>query len=236
MRNASIIATSIIALFLQVSAAIGQDWELLSKDRQLPWAAVGKLIQGRLDSDKICTATLVAPDHILTAAHCVFAARNATPSELRRYTFLAGWNDGAAVASSSIAEIIPSPNYEPGAKNPLELIVNDWALVRLTDPISNIAPLTVTAPPGPWEPVYFLTYSGFNKEAAALSSGCEQKVLAEGPLLINCPVIGGNSGAAVLVGNQENPQIVAVISSKAEGTAVAVIPDDVLLTMIAERL
>lgn len=229
-------ASIFTSLILLATSAEAQSWKLLSAEEQAPWAAVGKLIKGQLQSDKFCTATLIAADLILTAGHCIAGARNDTPSQLRRYTFLAGWNDDEAAGSSSIAEIILSKNYDPTKLSQVGFLNHDWALVRLTDPITDVQPLPVVGVPGPWEPVYFLTYSGLNSQSPLLTSGCDHYVLDAGPLHINCPVRGGNSGAAVLVGTPDDPQIVGIISSKAENTAIAVIPDEELLALLEERL
>ena len=233
MVRPSIIVVAIMALFTQILGASAQQTQLLTTDEQQPYSAIGQLVQGRADDSGLCTATLVAPNYILTAAHCVFGARNSTVSELRRFTFAAGWNNGKAVATSSIAEIIIPQSYAPFSEDSLSMLNNDWALARLTDTITEIDPLPITRVPGPWEPVYFLTYSDRNREAPLLTKNCQHRVLEQGPLQIGCPVIGGNSGAAVLVGDPSNPEIVAIIAAKAQGNAFAVIPSEELLSLVS---
>ncbi len=233
MIKPSILLAAIFTLTFGVSEGSAQQSRLLSAEQQVPYAAVGQLVRGRMKNDGLCTATLVAPNYILTAAHCLFVARNDTPSELRQYTFAAGWNNGTAIAASSLAEIIIPDTYSPMSDDGLRMLNNDWALARLSDPITEVEPLPITRIPGPWETVYYLTYSQRNREAPLLTRNCRHHVLEQGPLLIGCPVIGGNSGAAVLVGGQENPQIVAVIAAKADGNAFAVIPNEELLYLIS---
>ena len=123
------------------------------------------------------------------------------------------------------AEIIIPNSYAPVSNDRLSMLNNDWALARLTDPIVEVQPLPITRVPGPWETVYYLTYSQRNREAPLLTRNCQHRVLDQGPLLVGCPVISGNSGAAILVGDQDDPQIVAVITAKADGNAFAVIPN-----------
>jgi len=233
MIKPSIILAAIFVLALNVSKALAQQSRLLSAEQQEPFAAVGQLVRGRKQDNGLCTATLVAPNYILTAAHCLYVARDDTPSELRQYTFAAGWNNGTAIAASSIAEVIIPDSYTPVSNDGLRMLNNDWALARLTDPITEVEPLPITRVPGPWETVYYLTYSQKNREAPLLTRNCQHRVLDQGPLLVGCPVIGGNSGAAVLVGSQDNPQIVAVIAAKADGNAFAVIPNEELLSLIS---
>ena len=90
MIKPSILATALICLFVGPSVVSAQQALKLSPEQQAPWAAVGQLVKGRIGTQSVCTATLVAPDVILTAAHCVNGAKNETPSGLRQYTFAAG--------------------------------------------------------------------------------------------------------------------------------------------------
>jgi len=223
----------ILALIGFAPAGVAQQRSILTAEEQAPWAAVGKLVNGRIGAQGLCTATLIAADYILTAAHCVAGAKNYTPSQLRRFTFAAGWNNGEAVATSSIAEIIVAEGYAPSGEMKLEALNNDWAVVKLTDPITTIEPLPIVRLPGPWEPVYYLTYSKGHDEAPLLTRGCDHRVMEQGPLQIACPARSGNSGAAVLVGGPDNPQIVAIIAAQARNNAFAVIPDEALLELVA---
>ncbi|SHG79334.1 V8-like Glu-specific endopeptidase [Cognatiyoonia sediminum] len=232
MIKPSILAIALICLFVGPSVVSAQQVTRLTPTQQAPWAAVGQLVKGRIGTQSVCTATLVAPDVILTAAHCVNGAKNETPSGLRQYTFAAGWNKGEAFATRSISEIIVPRSYVPGGEDRLRNLNSDWALVRLSDPITNIEPVPIVPLPGPWETVYFLTYSNAEPDTPYLTSGCAHRTLEEGPLQIACPVSSGNSGAAVFVGQPDNPQIVAVIAAKAQNNAFAVVPGEELLSRI----
>lgn len=232
MLKASILACTLISLVASISNANAQQWRLLSAEEQAPWGAVGKLVNGRIGAQGLCTATLIAPDYILTAAHCLATAQKLTPSQLRRYTFAAGWNDGKALGTSPVAEVIIPEDYRFGRKTDLETLNSDWALARLAEPIVDVQPLPLVRLPGPWEPVYYLSYSQKHDEAPLLTKGCAHRVMEQGPLQISCPAVGGNSGAAVLVGRPESPQIVAIIAAQAQSNAFAVIPNDELISLI----
>ncbi len=91
------------------------------------WPAVGVYnIDGGYGG--MCTAALVAPDMVLTAAHCAADSTEddnfITVSQLSE----AIWSDVHAVA-----EAIPHPNYNGNAQHP-----HDIALLRLVDPIEDI--------------------------------------------------------------------------------------------------
>jgi len=95
----------------------------------MPWGAVGKLQAASMNFRALCTATLVGPSTIVTAAHCTFNDR------VRRYFspgalhFLIGYT-GSRYAGHAIGTAIKiSDGYDPG--RPKETVGSDWALVSL---------------------------------------------------------------------------------------------------------
>jgi protease YdgD len=94
-----------------------------------PWRAIGKLQVPSVSFYQSCTATLVAPTTVLTAAHCVFNPRT------RRYHlpgslhFLIGY-DGSRYAGHALAiKFETGEGYDP--TRPKETIGSDWTLITL---------------------------------------------------------------------------------------------------------
>jgi len=104
-------------------------------------AAIGRLDDERDNSS--CSATLVAPDVIATAAHCVI--QDGRKIDATSLTFHP--NLGAAPLPSAQGVKIIAVGED--AKNPMrdekrDIDVSaDWALVRVSPPITGVAPIAV---------------------------------------------------------------------------------------------
>ena len=99
---------------------------------------------GRLDAEgnsTSCTATLVEPDVIVTAAHCLFpTTRKLSPAELAFTP-----NVGAQrLPTVRVVEIIglgaDSMDPDKPQDTPTEV---DWAILRLASPVANVMPIPV---------------------------------------------------------------------------------------------
>ena len=209
-----------IAALILVAPAAAQP----ATAQQLPIAfpAVGQITYGRNPPGAaICTGTLVAPDLVLTAGHCVSGSAE-TPMDPADIRFAAGWSDGQATALSAGREVIRSG---------LTGLPGDTALLRLATPIVPGAAVPLRMAKGAGVEGRFTTvaYRRDAPERQVVDRGCTL-IEAAPPLLgLGCTVVSGNSGAPVLVWRGGAWQVMAVMvaQSRAPGAirAIAVIPD-----------
>lgn len=191
-----------LALALPLSAARAQE---------LP-AAVGEITYaGAGPGSATCTGTLVAPDLVLTAGHCLGGARKKPSRDARPVVFSAGRNGEVAVAVAEGSErSFPQP--VPDGGSPLS---GDLGLLRLSTaiPSDQVVPLPLlTGPPG-----RFLTLVAYRRDTPGqpeVNEDCAVLRQAGDLLALTCPVVSGNSGAPLLQMTEDGPAIAAVMAAK----------------------
>ena len=189
-------------------------------------AAVGRISYGDtlLPEAAICSGLLVAPDLVLTAAHCVRSAAE-TPETIR---FEAGWSGTHPAASRRGASVILGGGAEaPGLLG----LLSDVALVVLDAPFPPDAfpPMPLAAPSAA-----VLTLIGFDRmapERPILRDDCQSLRAPLGLVALDCRVVSGNSGAPVLERDSTGWRAVAVMVASSEDGPVrswAVVPPPTL--------
>lgn len=215
-----IIAALCTALVLPAGALaqIGPDGARLmaTTDAGRGYEAVGRIDLGR---GGFCTGALIAPDQVLTAAHCLFDPDTGARIAPDTMTFLAGWRNGRAEAYRAVRRAAVHPAYVPGSDDALAHVAHDLALIELVQPIRlpRLQPFAIAHAARRGETVSIVSYARARSEAPALQDMCEVIDNDRRVLVLSCPVDFGASGAPVFaLGAGGVPQIVSVVSAKAE--------------------
>ena len=188
----------------------------LAEDVAAQFPAVGRL--GPLGfATQGCSATLIAPDLVVTAAHCISSIGRSGN------VFAVGWANGRAITTRAIAIETRHPGYAPdGTHTP----ANDIGLIVLNAPIEQVAPIPLGQASAQALDGVALTVLGYHVKSPNALTGdftCATGTFRAGLLHLGCPVINGNSGGPVLRPTPEGGwQLVGVISSRLGAGAIAV--------------
>jgi protease YdgD len=186
----------------------------------LGWEAVGRIEVGE---QGYCTGTLIAPDLVLTAAHCLYGQGSApvAPSAMR---FRAGLRDGETVAESSVARAIAHPEYRHQSRDAMVRVRYDAALLVLAAPIpaATAAPFPPARLSAGARGLSVVSYGRGRDEAPSWEHDCRVTGRAQGLLAFDCNATFGSSGAPVFApGASGRPAIVALVSSGVDGKRIA---------------
>ncbi len=193
----------------------GRDDRFLVNTAQMPWRAVGLLT---LQSGT-CTASLVGPRLLLTAAHCVTEDGETISMPV---SFQSGLSLGQKSGKALVVDAMFAPDYSDVTAEPGQGNGHDWALVTLDRDLGNVvgwlnihlldpSEMSLIANGG-----LLVDQAGYSRDTGMNLSGnrgCRVTVAyPDSSILHECDTTFGDSGSPLLVRVGDEWQIIAVES------------------------
>jgi V8-like Glu-specific endopeptidase len=175
-----------------------------------PYSAIGRLNLG--SGRQFCSGTLIAPDKVLTAAHCLIDSRTKKPFLPSQVHFVAGQRRDIFIDHAPARCLIPLKRKPSNGGPLIENYTDDVAVIVLTRPLR--------VPPASRATAYIsdpgrLSHSAYSKSRPYLLSqhaNCALLHKSKGMWMTDCDTAYGSSGGPIFAYDDNQPRLIAVMS------------------------
>jgi V8-like Glu-specific endopeptidase len=183
---------------------------ILPADEGAAYAAVGRLnIAGR----RFCTATLVEPAVVATAAHCLYHPRTGARVPASELRFVAGFRRGGYAALRRVVRTVTDPDYVFDGIPDFAGVSADLALLELDSPVPAEAAVPFPAGGRTGTDLAIVSYARDRPQLPSIEAPCPVASDLGEVLALDCGVDFGASGGPVLEGEGREARLVAVVSA-----------------------
>lgn len=205
---------TVAALLTGAASALEQESRRpLTEAEAGEWIGVGRL---NLAGNAYCSATLLTPNRVITAAHCLFNTRTGVPLRLSDIHFVAGWRRGAFKAHRKAKRVVIHPEFDYQGKR--GRVRSDLALIELEERIGgDIAkPYSQIGNAGPDQPIFIVSYGRDRPHLPSIEDPCFVGRIFRYAIGMTCEAVGGVSGAPVFRRTEKGLRLVGVVSGRVE--------------------
>ncbi len=188
----------------------GHDDRVMLDSAVPPYSAIGRLNLGF--GRQFCSATLIAPDKVITAAHCLIDARTGQPYRPSQVHFVAGQRRDKFVDPAPAQCVVPLKRNPAHGAPDIAKYTDDVAVIILSRPL-RVQPVALAeayiADPGS------LSHAAYSKSRPYLLSvhdSCKLLHKSKGMWLTDCDTAYGSSGGPVFSNGKAEPRLIAVMS------------------------
>ncbi len=194
-----------------------------------PWDAVGQVNVAGFRTGLLCTGTLIAPNLVLTAAHCVMNPINAKPFPTTDIHFLAavrgGANKGAEVARClrflpTYRYVAPALFRPAGARVSIADMTSDVVVIVLADRLAvDPAPIDEKIEPQRGLGLTHVAYPGDHRFEPYVHWNCRllRTDLDDSLWLNDCDTHPGSSGGPLFTRSGETYRVAAIMLGGVSG-------------------
>lgn len=191
---------------------IGDDDRRIVDSWEAPWNAIGRVNIAGYRRRGSCTGTLIAPDLVATAAHCLFDRRSGKPVPLGNIHFVAGQRRDKFLAHAK-AKCLRLPDGHRFSREPsMAAFRSDVAVIVLKQSLTIApVPLATAKAPAAGTALVHPSYGRDRPYLLSADSNCRVQGRSEGVLMTDCDTNFGGSGGPVLVREAGALRLLAVM-------------------------